>query len=112
MEDAAVREGFDRATVERLAELWEGPEWLRRRRQQAWELFRSLPLPPPTHEAWRRTPPERLAWDGLGPVLQERGDEVARQGLDGLRGDGPALALHNGAVAGSWGAERLRRAGV
>ncbi len=107
-----MREALDQAAVERLAELWQGPEWLWQRRRQAWELFRSLPLPPPTHEAWRRTPPERLGWDGLGPVLQERGHEAAQQGLEGLRADEPALALHNGAAAGSWGAERLRAAGV
>ena len=107
-----VREGLNEAAVRRLAELWQEPEWLQDRRWQAWELFRSLPLPPSTHEAWRRTPPERLAWDGLSPVLQEQGSAEAWRAAEGLRGEEPILVMHNGAAAGSAGLEALHRAGV
>ncbi len=99
-------------TVQQLSAAWQEPEWLRRIREQAWGLCRSLPLPPPTHEAWRRTPPERLAPDGLRPVVQHTGGEVARQASEGLREEGPLLVLHNGAAAGPEGVARLRQAGV
>ncbi|MCS7234871.1 MAG: Fe-S cluster assembly protein SufD [Armatimonadota bacterium] len=103
---------MDEGTVQQLSAAWQEPEWLRRVREQAWDLCRSLPLPPPTHEAWRRTPPERLTADGLRPVVQPQGGEAAWQASEGLREEEPLLVLHNGAPAGSEGADRLRRAGV
>jgi len=111
-EAAVVRETLDEAALRRLGELWGEPDWLQQRRREAWQLFRSLPLPSPTEEAWRRTPPERLRWDGLGLALQEAGGEAAWRAVEGLREDEPVLVLHNGALAGSGGLERLRQAGV
>jgi len=113
LEDGVGRTGFDEATLRRLSRLWDEPAWLWERRRAAWEQFRSLPLPPATHEAWRRTPPERLAWEGLAPVLQEEGsEEVIPRALEGLADGGPTLVLHNGAPARAQGAEALREAGV
>lgn len=111
-EGRVVHEALDEVALRRVADLWQDPAWLWERRRQAWQHFRSLPLPSPTEEAWRRTPPERLRWDGLAPVLQEAGGEAAWQAAEGLREDEPVLVLHNGALAGSRNLERLREVGV
>ncbi len=107
-----VHGAFDAEALQELVRLWEEPRWLTGRRQQAWEQFRSLPLPASTEEAWRRTPPERLAWDGLQPAFRREGAAEAREALEGLAEEGPALVLHDGALAWAQGTERLQRAGV
>lgn len=113
MDAVSVREEFGEQALQRLAGVWEDPPWLWERRRAAWELFRSLPLPPATAEAWRRTPPERLGWDGLAPVVQaQAAPEVGSQAVEGLAEGSPALVLHNGAVAWAQGLDRFRRAGV
>ena len=38
-----------------LAGEWQAPEFLRRYRQQAWDLYEKLPIPNTREEAWRRT---------------------------------------------------------
>ena len=46
---------FTRDLVPGLDRSWDGPEWIRNYRQQAWENYERLPLPTNTDEAWRRT---------------------------------------------------------
>lgn len=108
-----VREEFGEEALRRFGAAWEEPGWLRERRRAAWELFRSLPFPSSTLEAWRRTPPEQLAWDGLAPVLQRQAaEDVGPQAVEGLTEAEPAVVLHNGALAWTQGLDRARKAGV
>ena len=39
------------------------PNWLREKRQAAWDLFQEIPLPTTSDEAWRRTDLRRVKWD-------------------------------------------------
>jgi Fe-S cluster assembly protein SufD len=52
--------GISRDAVERLSERRNEPEWLRRRRQEAWETFERTPVPLMTDEEWRRTDIRKL----------------------------------------------------
>lgn len=108
-----IREEFGEEALRRLGAAWEEPSWLRERRKSAWEIARSLPLPSPTLEAWRRTPPEQLTWQGLAPVVQRQAaEDVGPHAVEGLAQGEPALVLHNGAVAWAHGLEEVRKAGV
>ena len=46
---------FTRDMVPALSEGWQGPEFVRNYRQQAWDFYASTPMPTTTDEAWRRT---------------------------------------------------------
>ncbi len=61
--------GFDRLGVQAFSRAWEEPEWMAHLRARALAAFEALPLPDPTEEAWRRTPPEWLSWEGLRPAV-------------------------------------------
>ncbi len=110
-----IARGFDQATWEELSRAWGEPSWLRRRRQEAWELFRGLPLPAPTEEAWRRTPPERLGWDGLQPLVEGgagEAEEAIQQAADLLPERLAAVVTQNGAGVSAEGVELLSARGV
>lgn len=112
---AGTVRGFDEATWQELSGAWGEPPWLRKRRQEAWEHFRSLPLPAPTEEAWRRTPPEKLAWDGLQPLVA-RGAADAGDALQAAASLLPdrlaAVVIRNGAGVRAEGVEALTPRGV
>jgi Fe-S cluster assembly protein SufD len=55
-----------RFTAEAAAGLT-GPEWLRRRRAEAFDEFESLPLPSEKEEVWRYSPIDSLDLDGFFP---------------------------------------------
>jgi len=57
--------GLDRDTVQTLSHAAGEPDWLRRRRLEAFELFESLPMPSRTDENWRRTDLRGLDLTGL-----------------------------------------------
>ncbi|MDR5710380.1 MAG: Fe-S cluster assembly protein SufD, partial [Armatimonadota bacterium] len=61
------------AVVRDLSEVWAEPEWLQRYRTRALRAFEALPLPEPTEEAWRRTPPEWLFRGDLLPAVEKAG---------------------------------------
>jgi Fe-S cluster assembly protein SufD len=46
---------FTKNDISALSETWNGPEFLREYRQDAWQAYRSLPMPNTKDEAWRRT---------------------------------------------------------
>jgi Fe-S cluster assembly protein SufD len=48
-----------------------GPEWLRRRRAEAFEDFESLPLPSEKEEVWRYSPIDQLDLGSFDPVVAE-----------------------------------------
>ncbi len=59
-----------------------GPDWLRRRRSDAYDALTSMPLPRESEEVWRYSPIDSLDLDAYRPLT---GDVPA--------GDGPAAAV-------------------
>jgi Fe-S cluster assembly protein SufD len=52
---AIATRGFTDESFAAFLESRDEPDWLRRRREEAWEQFTSLPMPDRAHEEWRRT---------------------------------------------------------
>lgn len=59
--------GFSEAAFDAFLKGRDEPEWLRKRRRQAFELFRSLPWPTLRDEEWRRTDIRAFKLDQFGP---------------------------------------------
>lgn len=95
-----------------------GPQWLRRRRAEAWTRFESLPWPSPQDAAWRRLPIADFPWDAmplLGPAPASKPPEVPaelRQFSDNGWAEGGLLLHHNAEVVVRELADPLRKAGV
>ncbi len=62
-----------------LAARFGDPEWLLKRRLEAWRLFEEAPMPDPLAEEWRRTDVSKISLDGLAPFAPPRStiDNVA-----------------------------------
>ena len=63
----AVRRGF---TAEAVADLVRGrdePDWMRERRQAAWQAYEQMPMPTRQDEEWRRTDLRGLRLDQVEP---------------------------------------------
>jgi Fe-S cluster assembly protein SufD len=71
---------ISREAVEQLSARYGEPEWLLRRRLEAWRLFEEAPMPDPLSEEWKRFDTERLTLDGLLPFAP------ARDRIDGAAG--------------------------
>src|SRR3990170_1310871 len=71
--------------VERLSARRNEPEWLRKRRLEAWRLFEEAPMPDPLSEEWKRTDATRLTLDGLLPYAAAHAVEDADGLPRGLR---------------------------
>ncbi len=56
---------ISRRAVEQLSARNGEPEWLLRRRLEAWRLFEEAPMLDPLSEEWKRFPIERLTLEGL-----------------------------------------------
>jgi len=56
-----------RSVVEELSARHDEPEWLLKRRLEAWRLFKEAPMPDPLSDEWKRTDATRLTLDGLLP---------------------------------------------
>ena len=63
----AATGGFTEATFEAFLKGRDEPEWLRSRRREAFERFRSLPWPTARDEEWRRTDIRALKLDAFAP---------------------------------------------
>ncbi len=59
--------GLTRRSVDDLADAQREPDWLRARRQAAWDLYEATPNPRRTDEEWRRTDLRWLQWESLTP---------------------------------------------
>ncbi|MGD0766066.1 MAG: SufD family Fe-S cluster assembly protein, partial [Dehalococcoidia bacterium] len=55
----------ERQAIDDLSALYAEPEWLHRRRLEAWRLYQDLPLPTGQEEEWRRMDVDALSLDGL-----------------------------------------------
>lgn len=58
---------LSRRAAEEIAWLREEPDWLARRRLEAWEAYEQLPYPTGLEEDWRRTPIADIVVDGVAP---------------------------------------------
>ncbi|NDJ86514.1 MAG: Fe-S cluster assembly protein SufD [Chloroflexi bacterium] len=54
------------------------PQWLITMRQQAWEQYKSMPMPTLRDESWRRTDYSHINWDTAGTVTVADSPEVER----------------------------------
>lgn len=83
--------GFSEETVRAVSAEKKEPAWMTEFRLEAWKSFEEMPMPKPTHEAWRRTrltgfklenfrpcarPTTTVGRDGLSPLLKEELDEM------------------------------------
>ena len=46
---------FNSESIPALSKSWDGPDFLREYREEAWSVYKSLPMPNTKDEAWRRT---------------------------------------------------------
>lgn len=76
-----LRSALNREAVEALSARYEEPDWLLRRRMDAWRLFEEAPMPDPFSDEWKRVDLSRLTLDGLVPYASPRD---AIEGADGL----------------------------
>jgi Fe-S cluster assembly protein SufD len=65
-----------------LLERRDDPDWLVARRRQAWELFRSKPMPSLADEEWRRTDIRHLNLDSFVPAGLDEPSELAATAAD------------------------------
>src|SRR3989304_812582 len=72
---------ISREAVEQLSARYGEPEWLLRRRLEAWRLFEEAPMPDPLSEEWKRFDTERLTLDGLLPFAPARARIDSAPGL-------------------------------
>src|ERR1700712_4325446 len=63
--------GFSEAAFENFLKGRAEPEWLRKRRREAFEAFRSLPWPTLRDEEWRRTDIRAFKLDQFAPPSGE-----------------------------------------
>lgn len=85
----AIEARVDRLTRDALNQVSDAqrePDWLRERREAAWDVYESTPEPSRSDEEWRRTDLRWLKWDGLTPSLPTgaRGDVPTSVPLDAL----------------------------
>ena len=78
--------GLTRRAVDEVADLQQEPDWLRTRRQAAWDVYEATPNPSRTDEEWRRTDLRWLRWESLTPA-------PARDGAGRVPATVPAAAL-------------------
>ncbi len=78
--------GLTRRTVDEVADSRQEPDWLRARRQAAWDVYDATPNPGRTDEEWRRTNLRWLQWESLAPA-------PARDGVGRVPSTVPAAAL-------------------
>jgi Fe-S cluster assembly protein SufD len=111
-----IAAAFNEAALRDLGRAWREPGWMTESRLAALAAFERMTLPEPTDEAWRRTPPDSLGWDGLLPALGEAPDtglpRNAQAALETESARAGAVLNRNGAPALVHLDEGLRRSGV
>ncbi len=68
-----MESGFTRKAVAQLSATLNEPTWMREFRLEAFELYRSLPMPTTGDEPWRRTDIRPLQLEAIGPLLNGAG---------------------------------------
>lgn len=72
------------------------PAWVTEFRQRAWDLYRSMSLPAPTDEAWRRTDLTGLDLDRVVAEGPEGAPATVPEAFQPMVGEGYTLVLRNG----------------
>ncbi len=80
------------------------PEWLIELRQQAWETYKSTPMPTLRDESWRRTDYSHINWDSAGHMVFGQNptiDDIPAENHAPLIGDeqGGLIAWIDGTLA-------------
>ena len=107
---------FSWADVQSLSDAHDEPDWLRARRQEAWEIYRNTPMPY-QEEEWRRTDYRHIRWDEAERLIQANGATAAvvpAKNLEPLTGaeQGGLLVIVDGNVVRSELAPSLEKQGV
>jgi Fe-S cluster assembly protein SufD len=76
MSAPAVRRGFTTEAVAELIAQRHEPEWMRERRQAAWQTYEEMPMPTQQDEEWRRTSLRGLKLDAVEPYGPPVGGEA------------------------------------
>lgn len=84
--DTTIRSTIDRAAVEALSARLNEPDWVLKRRLEAWAAFEEAPMPDPLDEEWRRVDTEKLTLEGIAPYSAAPSDITAPSSMpDNLR---------------------------
>ncbi len=83
MTQAAATVSISRRAVEELSARHDEPDWLRKRRLDAWRLFEEAPMPDPLSEEWKRTDATLLTLDGLVAAGESHAPIDSPAGLTG-----------------------------
>src|SRR5881392_4262384 len=74
--------GFGEAAFEAFSKGRDEPQWLRDRRREAFEVFRSSPWPTSRDEEWRRTDIRALKVDAFAPPAAGQPAREARAAIE------------------------------
>ena len=80
---------YTREDVLAVSEKYQEPDWLRKRRLDAWEAYNQTPMPS-QEEEWRRTDYRYVDWNQASPMVQANGatvDVVPAKNREPLIGD-------------------------
>lgn len=113
-------QSLSRQAVEEVSARAQEPDWLLKRRLEAWRLFEEAPMPDPLSEEWKHTDAGSLTLDGLIPFATKRGGvNTAAELPDELRSlwDGDdelagRLVQHDSDIVHASVDEKLARQGV
>jgi len=67
--------GFTKDNMLQLSEVKGEPEWVRERRQQAWEAWENIPMPTMKDEEWRRTDISKIDFNRFRPFNNSNGHQ-------------------------------------
>jgi Fe-S cluster assembly protein SufD len=75
-----------------------GPDWLARRRAEAWQRFCASSVPTEAEEVWRYSGIDTFDLDAFGPATGSRGSAMSEPGLDVARRAADSLGPRAGLV--------------
>ncbi len=106
----AIGGSLSREAVEQLSARFGEPDWLLRRRLEAWRLFEEAPMPDPLSDEWKHTDVSRLTLNDLLPYAPPQDtDKDSADDLDEAVG---RLIQRDSEVVGRTLDESLTRQGV
>jgi Fe-S cluster assembly protein SufD len=73
--------GFSEEAINEISWAKDEPDWLRRRRAEAWAAWQSMPMPSRKDEEWRRTDISGLDLDSVIPFLNESSGVESQEDL-------------------------------
>jgi len=90
--------GFTKEHMMQLSESKNEPEWVRERRQQAWDAWGDIPMPTQKDEEWRRTDISVIDFEQFRPFVKPNGH--ALDSVEQLPDATKSLIDHAGADGG------------